>query len=283
MENGTKIYLVHPNSLITEKGHNIRDFESDRTKEHIETLAENIVENGILTALECQRVLIEKKDGGKPKYKYIIIDGECRYRAINILLEKGIKIDSVPVVLEKSGYSDANRILDLLNANLSLRFSPIELATAYKKLIELGWTTNEIAKKISLSIEHITGCYELLTIDWNNKPTMIESPKRKTRKQGNNSQGNNSTKEGNNSEGNNSTKEGNNSEQGNNSEGNNSKRGGNNSKRGKYNDHTYTNGIESLTSSQLIEKYQINISGARNAFCKKIKKLGYKIEKKEKK
>ena len=161
------VFQVDPKLLTIELGHNVRDFETERVLEHIQGLSNNIGENGVLTPLECRRESIGKDANGETVFKYVIIDGECRYRAIRLLQGTDKEICRVPVILERTGNSTADRVLDMLNANESLRFSPIELACAYKKFIHLGWTVSEIADKLGKSINHVNDCLSLLEYDEN--------------------------------------------------------------------------------------------------------------------
>ncbi|MCL2311708.1 MAG: ParB N-terminal domain-containing protein [Firmicutes bacterium] len=159
------VFQIDPKFLTVEEGHNVRDFETDRVKEHIETLAANIAENGVLTPLECRRETVGKDESGEVIYKYVIVDGECRYRAIRSLEDSENPVIRVPVILERPHNNEADRICDMLNANESLRFSPIELGTAYKKFLQLGWNETGIAQKLGKSVNHVKECLSLLGYD----------------------------------------------------------------------------------------------------------------------
>jgi len=160
------VYQVDPRFITIDENHNVRDFQTTRVKEHIEMLAANIAVNGVLTPLECRREHIGKNpENGEPVYKYIIIDGECRFRAVTSLEGTDKAICRVPVMLERTGNNEADRISDMLNANESLRFSPIELGTAYKKFLRIGLTEDEIAQRLGKSVNHVKSCLELLEYD----------------------------------------------------------------------------------------------------------------------
>jgi ParB/RepB/Spo0J family partition protein len=162
------VYHVDPRMITIDAGHNVRDFETDRVKEHIEMLAANIAVNGVLTPLECRREHIGKNpNNGEPVYKYVIIDGECRFRAVTSLDGTDKAVSRVPVILERTGNNEADRISDMLNANESLRFAPIELGTAYKKFLRIGLTEEEIAQRLGKSLNHVKNCLELLEYDVN--------------------------------------------------------------------------------------------------------------------
>ena len=160
------VFQVDPLLLTVEEGHNVRDFDSPRVKEHIESLATNILENGVLTPLICRKGTIGKDKDGKAIYKYIIIDGECRFRATQLAnqMQSG-KIHRVPVILETKGSDKIDRVLDMLNANESLRFTPMELASAYGRFIRLGLDEKEIAKRVGKGLNHVKDTLALLDTD----------------------------------------------------------------------------------------------------------------------
>ena len=159
------VYQVDPQFLTVEADHNVRNFDDVRVKEHVESLAANIAENGILTPLICRREQIGKDKKGELIYKYVIIDGECRFRAVNLLNEKERCVARIPVMLEREHNNDGDRILDMLNGNESLRFTPIELGYAYKKLQRLGWNDEKIAQRVGKSLNHVKECIALLGYD----------------------------------------------------------------------------------------------------------------------
>lgn len=160
------VFQIDPKTLTVDAEHNVRNFTDKVVLEHIESLAANIAENGVLTPLTCRRESIGKDPNtGEPIYKYIIVDGECRYRATLLLESRGTPVCRVPAILERSTNNEANRVLDMLNANESLRFAPIELAAAYNKFLNFGWTEEEIAKKLGKSLNHVKETVALLAHD----------------------------------------------------------------------------------------------------------------------
>ena len=149
------------------EGYNVRDFDADRAREHIESLVGNIAENGVLTPLVCRKQEIGKNKNGAPVFKYVIVDGECRLRAVQLINQTAgfANITRVPVILEKAHNNEADRLLDMLSGNESLRFSPVELGTAYKRFKNFGWSEEKIANRLGKSIKHVKTCVSLLDID----------------------------------------------------------------------------------------------------------------------
>lgn len=78
--------MVPPSSLVADEKKNPRFEYSD-----IEELMNSIIENGIKNPLKGYQ-----KDG-----KIVLKDGHRRMRAIKLAIEKGKKIERVPVILEQ--------------------------------------------------------------------------------------------------------------------------------------------------------------------------------------
>lgn len=179
-ETNNDLHFVDPRFLIVEGGHNVRNFEDENVKGHIEWLENDIKENGVITPLLCRRY---KKVGiyTDPKthkeydlYSWIVIDGECRLRAINNLLEKGFELKRVPVINERSNCTDADRSLYMLKCNEGLPFTKYERAKLYERLLFYGWTKDEIAQKVSRSLNHVTDCLNLLAYSEDTQKMIVD-------------------------------------------------------------------------------------------------------------
>ena len=119
----------------------------------IEELAASIKEKGVL-----QPLLLRNCPPGT-KHKYEIIAGERRWRAAR---EAGIR--QVPAIIKS--YSDNETLEVALIENIQREdLSPIEEASAYKKLMEaFGYTYEAIAEKVSKSRSHIMNLIRLLNL-----------------------------------------------------------------------------------------------------------------------
>ena len=112
-------------------------------------LAESIKEHGLLQPV----VVIEDLDG------FMLIAGERRLRAAKIA---GLsKIKAIVAKIDKSKYREFALIENIQRENLSA----LELAQAYKELIEeYGITHEELAKIVKKSRAHITNTLRLLSL-----------------------------------------------------------------------------------------------------------------------
>jgi ParB/RepB/Spo0J family partition protein len=163
---------IDPRLIVIKDGHNVRNFSDPRVEAHIVELMANIKQNGVMTPLECLRgekletPYIDPKNGKEyPQYQWIVVDGQCRLTAVQRLLEQGVDIRRVPVMGVPQGSNEANHTFDMINANVGLRFTPIELAHAYKRLRGMHYEVDEIAEKLGKSVQHVNQCLDLLEYD----------------------------------------------------------------------------------------------------------------------
>jgi len=134
------LLFIDPRLIKLQEGFNTRTDFGD-----LEELSLSIIENGVLNPLRGH------KDGDN----YILTDGERRYRAVFMALNKGIDIARVPFISEKKK-SLEERIFDILLFNDGKTLTPLELGETYKRLVSYGYNYTEIAKKIGKTVKHVS-------------------------------------------------------------------------------------------------------------------------------
>ena len=135
----TDIYKIDPRNIVVKDGFNSREDFGD-----IDTLAKQIEENGILNPIS---VVPFKDESGNEKYR--LIDGERRYRAVMSLLDRGVTIDRMPALFQPKSADQKALLIQQIIRNEGKGFNEMELAIAYKKLLDEGMTKEEIAEKIA--------------------------------------------------------------------------------------------------------------------------------------
>ena len=107
-------------------------------QEQLEELAASIREHGIL-----QPLLVRRSEAGQ----YELIAGERRWRAAGLA-----RLDTVPIVVQKDANAAEERLTLALVENLQRAdLNPIEMATAFEQLSDVGWTQEDIAKEVGKS------------------------------------------------------------------------------------------------------------------------------------
>lgn len=150
----SEYYQIDPRKLEIKSDWNSRDFSDPANIAHVEELAKSIAENGVREPL---KVYLEKD------VPYIT-NGECRYRAVMLLIERGVDIKAVPVIAEDRLSNEADRLFTQFISNSGKPFGPIENARLFKRLMDMGWQQQEIAKKTGFSGGRVSQLLELLRL-----------------------------------------------------------------------------------------------------------------------
>lgn len=153
MANKRKTLLhIDPKNIVVSENFNSRCDFGD-----IEELANQIAKDGVLNPIHV------RYDEYNPK-KYILVDGERRYRAIMHNINKGINIDIVPALLvDNIDMKELYRIQ--IQANEGKNFNEYEYAIAYQHLISEGMTHQEICEHLNKKPWHINVCLAHLKRD----------------------------------------------------------------------------------------------------------------------
>lgn len=119
---------------------------------HIREVADSIKENGFYE--DKPLAGFAGMDGTKPVF--YLTDGEVRYRAALIAREEGAPIEILPAVLKREGTSLEDLTVALVRSNGGKRFTPLELSIVCARLSKFNWSTQKIAKALSISGEYVT-------------------------------------------------------------------------------------------------------------------------------
>lgn len=128
-----KNYLMVPvEKIIADEKNNPRLEYGD-----IEELMLSIVENGIRNPLKGY-----EKDG-----KIILKDGHRRMRAVKLALQKGKKIERVPLILEEKAMSEEERTLEFILYNEGKQLTMLEQSEVIQRLLNFGWKVTDVVKR----------------------------------------------------------------------------------------------------------------------------------------
>jgi ParB family transcriptional regulator, chromosome partitioning protein len=150
------MFSIPPSMIVVEEGHNPRNYNLSENRAHLDELKRSIAEHGVLQPLW---VRFDVPAPGEKKAA-ILVDGECRLRAVQELIAEGTEIRSVPVI-QVEGKSQTQRILDALTSNMGKPLSKWELGEAFRRLIRFGWDESAVAKKTGYTARFVTEAVEL--------------------------------------------------------------------------------------------------------------------------
>lgn len=145
-----KNYVMVPVNMITidEKLNPREDYGN------VEELMASIAENGLRNAVKGFQ-----KDG-----KIYLREGFRRMRAVKMALDKGIKIDRVPMLLEERAMTEEERTLEFLINNDGKPFTMLEQSEVIRRLINFGWKVTDIVKKTGKARGYIENLIHLTKV-----------------------------------------------------------------------------------------------------------------------
>lgn len=147
------IHKIDPRQIHIKKDWNGRDMNDVSNQEHIDTLAKSIAEIGVKEALT-----VATEDG-----KVVVIDGHCRWFAVMRAIEVyKAEIKTIPVKHEDRYANDADHLFSQIIRNAGKRFTDLESAKVYKRLLDMGWNQTDIAKKSGISPGRVSQVLALL-------------------------------------------------------------------------------------------------------------------------
>jgi ParB family chromosome partitioning protein len=148
-----EIIMLDPEMIEEKDGYNIRSMNSNETQAYIRQMVDSIHASGTAAFPE---ITVRQEDG-----KVYVTRGHCRRRAFIIARQEGAEIKGIRAIADTIK-GDAEHTLDLLNSNDGLPLTPLEKATAIKRLISFEWTPTEIAKRRGCTPQAINNLLALL-------------------------------------------------------------------------------------------------------------------------
>jgi ParB/RepB/Spo0J family partition protein len=159
-EGRSDIHRINPKLINVRPNWNSRDFKDPANIEHIEMLARSIAEVGVKEPLT-----VNWEDG-----KAWLEDGECRLRATLYAIEfLNADVKTIPCKVGDRYANEADRLFSQRLRNSGKPFSVLEDAKLFKRLLDLGWKQDDIAKKAGISAARVSQI-----LDYNTMPEGIK-------------------------------------------------------------------------------------------------------------
>ena len=128
-----------------------RRVEDERFKESIDELTAYMAAGGEVPALE---VYARDGDTGVDHEGGVwIVEGHRRHRGYGNLLAMGKPVEWIKITPFVG--NDAERIARIATSNSQLPLTPLELASVYRELRALNWSSDEIARRMGKKREHV--------------------------------------------------------------------------------------------------------------------------------
>lgn len=123
------------------------DFNAREQYEGIEELADNIAEIGLLTPLLGIFVVVNGVS------MFDLTDGFRRYKAIELLVSRGIEVGEIQCRLKPMSIED--RLVSMFVTQDNKKLTDVEIANIFRRLVNLGFKPQDIKKKVSKSITYV--------------------------------------------------------------------------------------------------------------------------------
>jgi ParB-like chromosome segregation protein Spo0J len=158
--NTRDMHDVDPFTLVTQTDWNARDLEDPANLAHIDWLARNIIEFGVLSP-----ITVRFEDG-----RIVLVNGHMRHHAIIRARDHyGVTIAKVPAVAERKGSDDVDRLYAQGLLNSGKNNTPIEWANLVKRIYVAGLSgaqsesevIEEIARKLNFSVAWVNEMLKL--------------------------------------------------------------------------------------------------------------------------
>lgn len=140
----TNLFMADLDLLEEEDGFNIgRDYDDPEVQEHIRNLADAYKAGEDLPPL-----VVKVLDG-----RILVRDGHCRRRGALLARSEGAEITRLPIMEVKGDEVDQTMIL--LTSNDGLKQKPLGRAKIYAKLVNMGLSEDEVAKRTKKTKTHV--------------------------------------------------------------------------------------------------------------------------------
>ena len=150
------LWYVPREGLRILEGFNVR-IHNEAYFAHIRFLANSMKMEGFKPSSPLSGYVVNDESGG-----YIIInDGHCRMAAYDLAVSEGCELGMLPVVVSTKARDIEDLTVALATSNTGKPLEPLEKASVCKRLVLYGWTEEDIAQRLQISLNYVR---ELLTL-----------------------------------------------------------------------------------------------------------------------
>ena len=163
MQSNASLISVSIRDIEVDPGFNIRHDTAERLA-HIDQLKESIRTVGLQVPLRVRHNDLH----------YVIVDGHCRFAALQALHQEGAHADTVRCFVEPGDSTTADHILTMLISDTHLPFQPLERAEGVLRLLRLGWNKPRVAGHLGCSVRQIEYLIDLAHVPEEVKAMVVE-------------------------------------------------------------------------------------------------------------
>lgn len=151
-EGRSDVYKLRPDDIHVRSGWNVRNVDFDPLDIDDLALAKSIAEMGVKEPLT-----VVWQEGRA----YVTNGHRRRAAALHAITALGAELKTIPCQTEDRYSSEADHVLSMIIRNSGKPLSPLEQARVFKRLVDLGWSESEIARRVGKSRQWICDLLEL--------------------------------------------------------------------------------------------------------------------------
>lgn len=152
------LWKVPRDRIVVKAGFNVRDHDDEHAA-HIRQIADSMKANGYMQDKPLAGYVGEDDDRNNV---LILTDGHCRLEAYDLAVSEGMEPFDLPMVTKPRGTSEEDLVVALATSNTGRRLKPNELAIVCKRLVDFGWDTATIAKRLCLTKPYVESLLDFL-------------------------------------------------------------------------------------------------------------------------
>ncbi|WP_304526888.1 chromosome partitioning protein ParB [Halomonas sp. I5-271120] len=136
-------FSAYPSDIHELEGFNQRDYEGEKEKAHIRSLADAYHAGRFVPPITVQVI-----DG-----KIFVRDGHCRRLGMLLAESEGAKLGKQPLIEFSGDENDADALI--LTSNAGLKLNPVKRAATYYRMKNRGLDDAEVAEKVGKTVHHV--------------------------------------------------------------------------------------------------------------------------------
>lgn len=149
------IFKIDPRKIKIKPNWNARDFTDPDNIEAVNVIARSVAEIGFKSN---KPITVKWEDS-----EVWLVNGETRLRGVMQAIANGVDVKTVPCVAADRYANEADQVFDQCLDNAGRPFKDLELARNFKRLLDLGWQQEDIAKRAGKTQGWVSQTLALLT------------------------------------------------------------------------------------------------------------------------
>ena len=158
---GENLWMVPVEQIERIAGFNLRVTDRPEYVRHIEALADSITREGFYHDKPLA-AFVSRDDDGATHFK--LIDGYSRLAAVDLLRERGVAIERLPVAVKPAGTSMEDLTVALDRSNTGLPLTPYEKAILCQRLIKMGNSLDVVASRLGYTEKYVQDLLDVLSL-----------------------------------------------------------------------------------------------------------------------